>query len=169
MNAHLHLNIKKEYIMKIGREVEGRFRGLLTLFLDAHEALDFFERPSLKAACKNQEAKDLIEKVRHIYITDHTHYLTPNSYCLKMWGELGFVVCIERRRVTDRDMWPSHVSFLLAVEHPDVSELFGTDQIKFIIPDRLSASFVPKVMSVRVGQMDKTFASEFLQDVEVIL
>lgn len=123
--------------MKIGYEVEGRFKGLYTLFMTAEQAVSFFEFKSLKKRAFPEGAADTIEKVRHIYVssTPGSVYLSPTDDCLRMWNELGLPVTYETNYISDREKYPSNVHVMLRVDDSHSYEsfwsLYGTDQIKF--------------------------------------
>lgn len=126
--------------MKIGFEVEGRYKGLYTLFMKADEALDFFAYRSLKQRA-SRSIDDKIEKVRHIYISDHENILRPADTCLQKWDELGLPVTIEVTRVNSwRAVFTKNVHLMLAVVDGDFLtntsfwNLLPTDQIKFSSP-----------------------------------
>lgn len=151
--------------MKIGKEREGRFDGTLTLFLTAEEARVFFTRKSLKEAALNQEAKDSIEKVRMIRITDHENTLLPQDGCIHLWGEMGFVVCIERTEVNYRNEWPDHVTFVLFLNHSSLPNLCETDQIKF----KFSDEYGNCTLTSHVGGLTATYLEEQEEKIEVVL
>lgn len=145
--------------MKIGTEVEGRFKGLLTLFLDADEAIAFFNRPSLVKAVDDPMVKEMIPKVRHIYISDHGNKLSPDEACITKWGELGFVVCIERTHVYNMDTWPPYVSIMLVIESSSFWNLRNIDQVKFTLNKLVACAPVESMIATR--------PEDFANDIEI--
>lgn len=147
--------------MKIGIEVEGRFAGLLTMLLTAEEALAFFERPSLVKSVDDEAVKRLIPLVRHIRVNDQNNMLFPQDVCLKKWGDLGFVVCLERTLLKDRRAWPDNVKIVLVVEENSFWMLDKDDQIKFSRPGSAALS---SVENLRV-----TYQHEKTGDVNILV
>ncbi len=152
--------------MKIGYEVEGRFKGLYSLFMTSDEAVSFFQFKSLKQRAFPEGSADTIEKVRHIYVSDTPtsgSQLSPTDKCLRIWNELGLPVTYETNYIRERNKFPPNVHVMLRVDNTGLAfesfwELYDTDQIKF--------SLDQTVYCVTKENMSVTFPSHFSGDIE---
>lgn len=153
--------------MKLGKEVEGKFSGLYTLFMTAQEAIEFFNYKSLKDRALPFGAAQGVDHVQHIYISDHLNILHASHFCLFQWNNLNLPVTIEctALRVL-RDEYPPNVHIMLAVANGlDINSfwsLLPTDQIKFSRPYNGSH----QVKCVMVGSMINTEPEAFGADIE---
>lgn len=161
--------INRKNTMKLGYEVEGRLKGLYTLFLSAKEAKEFFEFSSLKERAVPKGSADSIDKVQHIYISDMANIIGHLDYCLYRWQELGLNVTLEVTEVRNRASYPKNVSFMLHIATNlslryanSFFELAGTDQIKFA--EREGNAHL--VYCVTKENMTKTWPSDFENDIE---
>ena len=156
--------------MKLGKEVEGAYQGLYTLFMDGYEAVTFFEFKSLKERAFPIGSADTIEKVEHIYVSDHAGYVMPDSICLAKWKEFGLKVTLEVRNVLRREAYPDNVTFMLNItdgaqfSNKSFWNLYPNDQIKFALP--VDGSFM--VRCVTVGSMTMTAPEDFAGDIEFV-
>lgn len=102
--------------MKVGIEVEGRFKGVPTLFCGAHEYLKGIA-----------EAKK--QGVSHIYISDNKNKLAYHNPALANCGLLVTLDVTEVQGCLDR---PSNITLMLRLEgYPQVRRLKDCDQVKF--------------------------------------
>ena len=110
--------IKKGEGMKLGYEVEGKYIGIKSIFLDVTEM------PKLDTALSDH-------KVNQIYISDHDNILdlgpNPGSKLAKYCGE--YVVTVERT-ITSKNVL-DRINVLLVVDNPSFWDLRPNDQIKF--------------------------------------
>jgi hypothetical protein len=128
--------------VKIGNEAEGRFKGLYTLFLTAKEARIFFNFKSLKERILSSSrlfSDHNIDRIRHVYISDHGNMFGPKESCLFFWADMKMPVTLERTEIKDRLYYPKNVHMMLAIEDKGKTntafwELAPTDQIKFSAP-----------------------------------
>lgn len=157
--------------MKLGNECEGRLKCLYTLFMTAKEAKVFFTYKSLKDRALRLEDKSLIDKVKHIYISDLDNEMLVSDDCLARWDELEFLVTIEVTHVKYRDSYPFNVTLMLNLTEASARglatsqsfwQLKETDQIKFHQP--YGKSFY--VCCVTKENMTKTCPSDFGSDIE---
>lgn len=135
--------------MKIGLEVEGRYKGLRTLFLIAEEFNRIPSEDIIEIATEN--------KAQQIYISDHNNeVLNQCTFHGSQWST--FKVTLE---VTQVMFYQDHsaVHLLLVIPEENVWRLKPTDQIKF--------SRDHTVYAVPVESMYKTTPEDFFGDVEV--
>lgn len=153
--------------MKIGYEVEGRLKGLYTLFMDGEEAKEFFDFPSLRKRAEPEIPPNILELVRHIYISDIYGVIKPDAECLVKWALMGMMITIETRSVAPhtRFRYPECVGIMFNVGDAysnkvmdSFLELKDTDQIKF--------SHDNYVWCVTKENMTKTAPLDFMGDFE---
>lgn len=144
--------------MKYGIEVEGRLKGLRTLFMTAEEALVFFEYKSLKDAI-DPSLHHLTDKIDHIYISDHNNTITAGLECIKIWDSLNLQVTLERTEMNNRTTYPDNVLIMLLVSNPSFWDLEYNDQIKF--------SRDLRVFAVPLTSMIETRPAAFAEDIEL--
>ena len=106
--------------MKTGIEVEGRFRGLRTLFTSASEYLELTAEGRLAA---------LMAGHSHLYVSDHSATL---QYADLQHAALdNKVVTLEVDRLPN-GLRPSNLTIMLRVPgHADVMAMLPTDMFKF--------------------------------------
>lgn len=140
--------------MKLGKEVEGRLKGLRTVFMTADEAINIFggKGPITVNVTKHDLAA--IGNVQAIYISDHGNVLTPDSVVFNEIRTLDLVTSIERTAVND--FWPDDICVLLTIESPSFWYLKDTDQVKF--------SYEQNVRSVVLENMTVTNPEDFRDD-----
>ena len=106
--------------MKTGIEVEGRYKGLRTLFIGAAEYSRLIETGRLQS---------LMVDHPHLYISDHDNTLDYDSLvpdCLE-----GKVITLEVTRVPP-GLRPGNLSIMLRLPHLDeILQLSETDMFKF--------------------------------------
>ena len=110
--------------MKTGIEVEGRFRGLPTLFLSAAE---------LFAACATDSLAATVSEHPHIYISDHANVVDPTTLCRKNKCLSTKVITLEVTSVVPHHHTrPENVTLMLRfLGYDAVSALRPTDMFKF--------------------------------------
>jgi|SRR5882724_3740858 len=109
--------------MKVGIEVEGRLKGLRTLFLDQSEF------PMLEGVIEGLQHSE--GRIPHqIYISDLNNKLDLHGIELKHFYVVWFViVTVERTKLEIRA--PKHVNVVLRVDNSSFWFLNDKDQIKF--------------------------------------
>lgn len=146
--------------MKIGIEVEGRLKGLPTLFMTANEALVFFNYKSLKDAVDPQHHK-YIDQVRHVYVSDHANILYATDYCMVQWKDMAMPVTLERTFIDlcDAKEMPANVTIMLTVDSRGFWNLRPQDQVKFSLNEH--------VHCMAVENMTVTEPKDFEGDIEL--
>jgi hypothetical protein len=137
--------------MKIGIEVEGRLRGVKTLFIGAAELE--LEGPS------GIRAKMMAHNVTHLYVSDHNNVVDYETLGLSFYSLL---VTLDVTRVKPGPR-PQNVSIMLTLPYEffiDVDRLAADDQVKFHSVDR-------DVLCVSARHLVRTQPIEFCGDVEV--
>jgi hypothetical protein len=141
---------------KLGIEVEGRFKGLLTLFLDAGELTEDNEEKILSVLKRNL-------RIQQVYISDLENTLLLGVKKLKPFlkklSDLVFIT-VETKHLGKAPL-PFYLNIMLAVEHPSFWNLRPTDQVKF--------SQGQKVFAIPVESMYKTEPSDFVDDINITL
>jgi hypothetical protein len=154
--------------MKLGFEVEGRLSGLYTLFMDAKEAMEFFNYKSLKDRSTPKSAVASVERVQQIYVSDHANDIQPYADCLKKWYELGLPVTLERTEIYNRDSYSKNVTIMLTITdtgslfNDSFWNLYDTDQVKF---SRTTFDGSNTVRCITVGNMMLTQPQAFADDI----
>jgi hypothetical protein len=134
--------------MKLGLEVEGRFKGVQTLFVSEEE----FTNQRFEIDCI---IKDMVD-IKHIYISDRNNRLD-----LEQPLELrrNLLVSIERTSIPNISIDPTITCVLLRVDTESFWALRPTDQVKF--------SKNHNVRTVTVENMSMTIPTDFDNDVEL--
>lgn len=154
--------------MKVGIEVEGRLKGIPTLFMSAKEfrALDL--NMVFKKAVAQLNTRDwaLLQSVSHFYISDDENELFPEDLLSQKSAQAQqMVITLERTSVTDRWRYPANVGVMLRVgEGTSAASFFAlaaSDQIKF------SRGPQDEVYCVTKECMMRTNPSAFLGDVVI--
>lgn len=155
--------------MKLGLEVEGKLSGMYTLFMSASEALEFFSYESLKKRALPPGKANRVDKVQHIYISDHENTIRGDAACLREWFNLNLSVTLEVTAVENRHWYPTNVGIMLAIVDGPKStfsssfwKLDSADQVKFSRP----SGGAHQVKCVMVGNMFNTNPREFSGDTE---
>lgn len=133
--------------MKFGYEVEGRLKGMFTLFMQADEAVRWSEdglRHALRGTnLQGQTIDSLLKKTAHVYISDRDNVLEPDSPAFRTWAQ-DRLVTLDVASIHGRNLYPDNVTVMLTVTDSDAqmgkdayrqSEsfwgLYATDQVKF--------------------------------------
>jgi len=133
--------------MKIGKEVEGRFRGIPTLFMNASEFLN----PK-----KADKAERYFHMCRQVYISDLRNVIRLNrDLRLKKWAK-DMIVTVEVSHLPIVPPDDVNIILQLAVD-PAFRHLRLDDQIK-IESEKL------RVYTVTVRQMVESYPSEYEDD-----
>jgi hypothetical protein len=126
---------------KIGIEVEGRFKGIKTLFIQAEEFDDALRIP---------------RECNHIYISDNENTLDLSAEEWDAWTE-RWLITVD---VTDVCETPRPgLNIMLRIDHPSFWYLKPTDQIKFE-QDK-------NVWTIPVESMYRTFPEDFEGDIQL--
>ena len=153
--------------MKFGIEVEGRLKGLRTLFMSAEE----FQSHVLSSIL----AKHPWMHLQQVYVCDHGNELLYNNSALGQAELMGLFVTLEVTMIRSRRSYASNVGFILAILdsgfllHPDdvqapfpntaFWQLEERDQIKF------STGPQGTVYCITKENMSSTHPSDFLEDI----
>lgn len=160
--------------MKIGIEVEGRLRGIKTLFMNHEELMQAFHHTQGSPTAFGRWLHTYANQygASHIYISDHTNQITPHFF-----GEyIGPFLDMKSRllvtlEVTDyseswyelRRQYPS-LGFMIHVEgKPSLWGLEPLDQIKF----SQETSRGPTVLCATRLSFQRTHPEEFQNDIEL--
>lgn len=141
--------------MKIGMEVEGRYKGLPTLFMTAEEYL-----AGMQIYSANPDLQDLMDVQRHIYVSDHKNKININN--LMGFWDMSRLITLEVTKVpTNRREWPRNVTFMLVIPHKGLNfwHLKDMDQIKFTQQQT--------VFTADIDSMPKTFPRDFEGDIKI--
>lgn len=136
---------------KLGYEVEGKMKGIYTLFVEVDEI------PRLL----NYQNKHLLEKVSHVSVPDYQSKFTKDHLDILMSLDNRIVLTLETPKpsVSILEM-PSRLNLVLVIEKPEFFDMTITDQIKFV-NDAKMVYMVPK------ESMFLTTPEEFDSDIEV--
>jgi hypothetical protein len=138
--------------MKIGYEVEGRLKGVRSLFLDVSE-LDKFYEHFVRCNCIKT-----VHEVCQIYVSDHSNTLDLFSIkLLNLSKEFLLTVEVTELKVDP----PRYINTMLCIDSPSFWFLRSIDQIKI--------SKDLRVFSTTVENMSITNPEEFKNDTEVTL
>jgi hypothetical protein len=138
---------------KIGKEVEGKFLGLLSIFISNTE---YFEM------VKNYSFKLLSEKypdLKQIYISDLSNDIDLYDDVLRELSQY-YIITVECTKILAESV-PEHVNIVLNIEPTDFWKLNLANQIKF--------SKNNYVYMVPVMNMSLTTPDKFLEDIEIEL
>lgn len=127
--------------MKYGKEVEGRFCGLNTLFCTADEFIH------------TDVTAHITFEIQQIYISDHSNKLDLTSSILKSISNC-VIVTVELTELTAPV--PKHINVLLTLPWDSFQYLNPNDQIKFSKDNH--------VFACTKRQMVETFPEEFNDD-----
>lgn len=133
--------------MKIGKEVEGRFIGVDSLFVSAK---DIKERREIVLSHMEKF------KLTQLYISDHENELLLEELDRDLW-QRSFIITVERTKLFE--IPPTNIHVLLTIDSESFWFLKESDGIKF-----------SKDLFVRYAHkecMPKTVPSDFSADVEI--
>jgi hypothetical protein len=143
--------------MKLGIEVEGRFKGLKTLFMSAEEAADIFNPKAPLTLKMSQKAVKALGEVQAVYISDHQNTLRPDNPLFDQFRDTQLIISVE---VTKLDqVWPDDICVLLSVDSSSFWHLKETDQVKF--------NYEQTVYCVPLENMSHTYPEDFRGDIEL--
>jgi len=136
---------------KLGYEVEGRLKGVYSLFVEVDEI------PRLL----NPENKHLLDKVGQVSVPDYDSEIRQEDIDILMSLDPRIVVTLETPKI-DLPIHglPTRLNLVLVVIHPQIFELTVTDQVKFVNESRM-------VLMTPKESMMVTCPDEFDGDVEV--
>lgn len=136
---------------KLGYEVEGRLKGVYSLFVEVDE----IER------LMNPENKRLLDMVGQVSVPDYESKITQEEIDILMSLDSRIVITLETPKIElpIHDL-PSRLNLVLVVDHPQIFDLTVTDQIKFVNESRL-------VLMISKESMMVTCPDEFDGDEEV--
>lgn len=136
---------------KLGYEVEGRLKGVYSLFVEVDEI------PRLL----NPENKHLLDKVGQVSVPDYESLILQEDIDILMSLDPRIVITLETPKIElpIHDL-PARLNLVLVVNHPQIFDLTVTDQIKFVNESRL-------VLMIPKESMMVTCPDEFDGDEEV--
>lgn len=160
--------------MKIGIEVEGRLRGVKTLFMSYEELMQAYHHNQGSPTAFGRWLHTYADQygASHVYISDHTNQITPHFFdeyigpFLDMKSRL--LVTLEVTEYSNswyelRRRYPS-LGFMINLEGPPALwALEPLDQIKFTHEVRRG----PAVLCATRLSFQRTHPEEFLNDVEL--
>lgn len=136
---------------KLGYEVEGRFKGVYSLFVEVDEL----------SRILNPENKHLLDKVGQVSVPDYDSTILQKDIDILMSLDPRIVITLETPKILlPVHSLPARLNLVLVVKHPQIFELMVTDQIKFVNESR-AVLMIPK------ESMMVTCPDEFDDDVEV--
>ena len=138
--------------MKFGIEVEGKFKGIKTLFTSANELKNLSD--VLKHCSEN-----LLKDVEQLYISDHenTLDLTEMGEVLK-YTKLFNLVTVEVTKCTEHS---DKIHVMLVIDSPSFWNLNSNDHIKF--------SRDHYVFATQRKDLEVTIPEDFAGDIEIEL
>jgi hypothetical protein len=155
--------------MKLGVEVEGRLKGIPTLFLSAEEVLRYTPIDLLRMqGSLPSNVFWTLHQVRHLYVSDHGNALHSAHAIFQQWA-LPWYISLEVTAVVNRKAYPTNVGFLLSITDGghgyahSFFELQDTDQIKF------SSGNPGYVFCTTKEAMTKTRPEDFFYDTHLPL
>ena len=132
---------------KIGFEVEGRLKGILTLLVDFDELLSKGVNFILGEASHH--------KVSHILVGAHDKEANEITSILRLLSDSQYLVTLECKKLPD--VLLPRVNYVLVIDNPDIWRMLGTDQIKFV-------DHALNVKMVALENMTSTHPSDFDAD-----
>lgn len=138
---------------KIGYEVEGRLRGVLSLFLSVDEVHKL----------KDPKNAQILQKVSQVAVYDDNSKISMKEIEILMSLDERLYLTLETPMVNiDFGVLPARINTVLVMSHPQIFDLFPFDQIKFVSPSKF-------VLMVTKEAMGVTTPDEFDCDTEVDL
>lgn len=139
---------------KLGYEVEGRLKGVYSLFVEVDEI------PRLL----NPENKHLLDKVGQVSVPDYDSKIRQEDIDILMSLDPRIVVTLETPKIELLSILdlPTRLNLVLVVTHPQIFELTDTDQIKFVNESK-TVLMIPK------ESMIMTWFDDFDGDEEVAI
>ena len=136
---------------KLGYEVEGRLKGVYSLFVEVDEL----------SRLLNPENKHLLDKVGQVSVPDYDSTILQKDIDILMSLDPRIVITLETPKINlPMHSLPARLNLVLVVKHSQIFELAVTDQIKFVNESRL-------VLMIPKESMMVTCPDEFDDDVEV--
>lgn len=136
---------------KIGYEVEGRLKGVYSLFVEVDEIKRLL----------NPENKHLLDEVGQVAIPDYESKITQEDINILLTLNPRIVITLETPKINlPIESLPARLNLVLVIKHPQIFELTVTDQIKFVSESK-SVLIIPK------ESMMMTCSDEFDGDQEV--
>ena len=136
---------------KLGYEVEGRLKGVYSLFVEVDEL----------SRLLNPENKHLLDKVGQVSVPDYDSTILQKDIDILMSLDPRIVITLETPKINlPMHSLPARLNLVLVVKHSQIFELAVTDQIKFVNDSRL-------VLMIPKESMMVTCPDEFDDDVEV--
>jgi hypothetical protein len=127
-----------DIMAKLGREVEGRMKGIFTLFVE--DTKDIKKLPNL-------ENKYLLDQVGHIAIADNDSSITKEDIDTLMAFGDRFIITLETPKINlPMCDIPNRLNLVLIVDHPQFFQLKDTDQIK-LIPKESMLTTLPEAFN----------------------
>lgn len=153
--------------MKLGLEVEGRLKGLPTLFMSADEFLGY-SRSGLEHKLAKERPEVWLEWMQTValYVSDPNCEVRWDCGAFVEWAASMALITLEVRAVEARVRFPPNVTIMLRIDEEGRSlgssfwELYDSDQIKFSDPER-------GVYCCTKGSMVRTLREEFNEDILV--
>jgi hypothetical protein len=139
--------------MHMGKEVEGKFTGLLSLFISAEEFAEMTEKYMFKDIAEKYPA------LKQIYISDLANNIYLYDETLLELSQY-YIVTVECTKILV-DSAPEHVNVILNIDPTDFWKLHLTHQVKF---SRDKWVYMAPVMNMSLTSPDK-----FEHDVEIEL
>lgn len=136
---------------KLGFEVEGRLKGVYSLFVEVDEIKRLL----------NPENQYLLDQVGQVSVPDYESKITKEDIDILMKLDKRIVITLETPKVKlmMRSL-PDRLNLVLVIDHPQFFELMNTDQIKFVSEYKV-VFMAPKESMIMTGP------EEFDSDEEV--
>jgi len=136
---------------KLGFEVEGRLKGVYSLFVEVDEIKRLL----------NPENQYLLDQVGQVSVPDYESKITKEDIDILMSLDKRIVITLETPRIDlpIQDL-PRRLNLVLVVPYPQFFDLSITDQIKFVNENKL-VFMIPK------ESMGVTSPDDFDSDEEV--
>lgn len=132
--------------MKKGFEVEGKYKGIYTLFLNEDEIYN------VDKIINN--TNDVLQIYICINVLDYIKYKNSIDWLLT----LGKLITIETKKIYNIETMPLNINIMLNIESENFFKLKDTDQIKFVNSDL-------DILSISKENMFKTNKNDFLSDI----
>lgn len=135
--------------MKTGIEIEGRLKGIKSLFVSTKEILELGTRKVIQTAREHS--------VVHIEIPQDIIVNLGNDMFKELY-QAGFIITTETTQIVGEV--PDYLNVVLIIENLDFFKLRGVDQIKFVDAEL-------NVYMATVETMVRTFPHEFEADTTI--
>jgi hypothetical protein len=138
---------------KLGYEVEGRLRGVYSLFLPPEEVIRL----------SGDKNKELLNKVGQVAVYDDESKITLKDIDILMSLPERIIITLETPKLNlSINVIPSRLNLVLVIKNDQFFDLGPHEQIKFVNQDRM-------VFMVTKSSMEFTTPDEFDGDEEVDL